>query len=189
MENLYVKLGWPEYQAYQQINDFDEHSHYCSDDDVFFIEQDWLCEQEVVNIEQDASTTIDYNGTAIELSSCYVGKHQPFWEKDGQPMHHHRVTIKIGEKKHTFDFWGGLAHYKTTTVMTDQAMIDALYSFILDCTLADQSIDDFQSELGYKNVSECIRVYNACKEELEAWKQFFINPYELESWLREVYNL
>ena len=103
-------------------------------------------------------------------------------------MHHHKVTISVGEKKHTFDYWSGPAHYKTTTVMTEGAMIDAFNNFLMDCTLGDQSIDDFQSELGYENVSECIRAYNACQKELEAWKKFFIDPYELENWLHDKYD-
>lgn len=185
MKNLYVKLEWPEYQAYQQLQDFDEHSHYCSDDDVMFIEQDWINEQDV----QDSSTTIDYNGTDIELSSRYVGKDSPPWETDNDPIHHHKVSVKIGSKKHTFDYWSGLAHYKSSTVMSDIAMIEAFDFFLTDCTMADQSIDDFQSELGFQKASECIRTYNACKESLEAWKQFYIDPQEIENWIREKYNL
>lgn len=190
MANIYVKLGWPEYQAYQQFDGFDEHSHYCPEDEVYFIEQDWLMEQDGHNEEQpDTTLVIDYKDGQIELSSRYIGMDVPFWAKNKKPIHHHKVTIKIGYHKHTFDYWSGLGHYQYSTTMTDQAMIEAFDSFLSDCISANQSIDDFQSEFGYENVSDCIRTYKACKEELEAWKNFFIDPYDLDNWLRETYDL
>ena len=73
--------------------------------------------------------------------------------------------------------------------MTEKNCIEAFEMFISDCISANQSIDDFQSEFGYENVSECIRIYNACKESLEAWKNFFIDPYDLDNWLRDTYDL
>ena len=190
MTNIYVKLGWPEYQTYQQFDGFDEHSHYCPQDEVYFIEQQWLVEQDDKAVKKpDTSTTVEYKGIMIKLSSRYVGMGLPFWDKNGQPTHHHEVTININCRKHTFDFWSGIAHYQDTTMMTDMEMIEAFDSFLSDCISADQSIDDFQSEFGYENVSDCIRTYNACKRELEAWKNFFIDPYDLENWLRAAYDL
>lgn len=190
MANIYVKLGWPEYQAYQQFDDFDEHSHYCPDDEIYFIEQQWLMEHDDRADEQpDSSTTIEYKDRTIELSSRYVGMDVPSWEKNGKPIHHHRVTIKVGYRKHTFDYWSGIANYRDTTVMSELEMIEAFDSFLSDCISANQSIDDFQNEFGYENVSECIRTYNACKEELEAWKNFFIDPNDLDNWLRETYDI
>lgn len=181
MENIYVKLGWPEYQTYQKYDEFDEHAHYCSDDDLYFVEKDWL--------EECNAISIDYNGTEIKLFSYYVGKDRPQWEKNEEPIHHHKITIKIGDKRHSFDFWSGLAHYRLTTIMTGQAMIEAFDCFLVDCCYADQTIDEFQKELCYDNVSDCIRTYNACRNEFEAWKAFGIDHNELENWLRENYDL
>lgn len=189
MANIYVKLGWPEYQHYQQFDDFDEHSHYCPEDEVYFIEQQWLIEQDArETAKPDASTSLEYNGKTIELSSRYVGIDKPSWNKKDR-CHHHIVTFKIDFKSHSFDFWSGMGLYQDTTVMSDKGMIKAFENFLSDCIAANQSIDDFQSEFGYENVSDCIRTYNACKEELEAWKNFFIDSYDLDNWLRETYDL
>ena len=190
MVKLYFKLEWPEYQTYQQYEDFDEHAEYCAETNCYFIERDWLIEKEQQTSKElspDSTTTIEYNGKEIELSSNYFGMACPPWDK--KPHHHHLVTIKIGCTKHSFDYWSGPMHYKDTTVMSKKEMIEAFESFLSDAIAANQSIDDFQSEFGYENVSECIRVYNSCKEELEAWKNFFIDPYDLANWLRDEYDL
>lgn len=189
MENIYVKLGWPEYQAYQQFDDFDEHAHYCAEDDICFIEQQWLMERDAKeSAKPDASTSFKYNDMTIELSSRYVGTDAPAWDSKRQ-HHHHIVTVKIGRKSHSFDFWSGMGCYRNTTNMSEKDMIEAFESFLSECIAADQSIDDFQSEYGYEKASECIRVYNACKESLEAWKDFFIDPYDLDNWLRVTYDV
>lgn len=51
------------------------------------------------------------------------------------------------------------------------------------------SIDDFNSELCYEKVSECIRAYNGCVRQLNEFKDMFIDPYELGDYLREKYGL
>lgn len=191
MASLYLKLGWPEYQEYQQYDDFDEHACYSPENECYFIEQDWLLKRDAEdNSASDATIEIYYKEKTIEISSIYVGLGSPSWDKKGKTdHHHHKVTFKIGCKEHTFDYWSGLLCYKGSTVMTDNDMIAAFEDFISECISADQSIDDFQSEFGYENVSECIRIYNACKESLEAWKNFFIDPYDLDNWLRDTYDL
>ncbi len=41
MEGLYIRLGWPEYQEYQDKDGFKEHSQFCAETNEYFIEQDW----------------------------------------------------------------------------------------------------------------------------------------------------
>ena len=41
MENLYIRVGWPEYQEYQQYEDFNDHSFYDVENDQYFIERKW----------------------------------------------------------------------------------------------------------------------------------------------------
>lgn len=40
-EELYVKLGWPEYQDFQKYEYFDEYAYYDPIHDVYFIEKEW----------------------------------------------------------------------------------------------------------------------------------------------------
>lgn len=74
MGNIYVKLGWPEYQTYQQFDGFDEHSHYCPEDEVYFIEQDWLMEQDgqekLVDKLQEAIDACIKGGISIDFDYC-----------------------------------------------------------------------------------------------------------------------
>lgn len=37
----YVKLEWPEYQAFQDKEGFEEKSYYCAESDVYFVELEW----------------------------------------------------------------------------------------------------------------------------------------------------
>ena len=86
-----------------------------------------------------------------------------------------------------------------TTHYTDSAMayrngegID--FKQVMECLLLDKSaydncrdIDDFQAEFGYEKVSECLKVYNGCKETSEALDRIFTEE-ELEQ-LQEEFEL
>lgn len=193
MASLYLKLGWPEYQEYQQYDDFDEHACYSPENECYFIEQDWLINKGKENngASLDPITTLHYKDYEIKLSSRFVGYGLPDWEKKKSNKHpHFLVKFEIGCNSHTFDYWGSVMDYRNDIdSMTEKNCIEAFEMFIFDCVSANQSIDDFQSEFGYENVSECIKIYNACKESLEAWKNFFIDPYDLDNWLRDTYDL
>lgn len=197
MANLYLKLGWPEYQDYQQYDDFDEHACYSPENECYFIEQDWLISKDKKSDKKGFGpvTTLQYKDYEIKLSSRFVGYDLPEWEKKNSNKHpHHLVKIEIGYHSHVFDFWGSVVDYRSDVdIMTEKDRIEAFEMFLSDCISADQNetIDDFCSEFGYdsSNISECIRVYEACKKELEAWKNFFINPYDLDNWLRDTYDL
>lgn len=193
MANLYLKLGWPAYQAYQQYDDFDEHACYSPENECYFIEQEWLIEKSKKSNGDNFGqvTKLQYKDYEIKLSSRFVGYDLPEWEKKKSDKHpHHLVKIEIGCNSHTFDYWGSVMdYYNDVDSMTEKDCIEAFEMFLSDCISANQSVDDFQSEFGYENVSECIRVYNACKKELEAWKNFFIDPYDLDNWLRDTYDL
>lgn len=197
MASLYLKLGWPEYQEYQQYDDFDEHACYSPENECYFIEQDWLINKGKENngASFDPITTLHYKDYEIKLSSRFVGYGLPDWEKKKSDKHpHFLVKVENGRHSHTFDYWGSVMDYHNDVdSMTEKNCIEAFEMFISDCISADQNetIDEFCQEFGYdsSNISECIRVYEACKKEMEAWKNFFIDPYELDDWLRETYDL
>ena len=189
MAKTYMKLEWPEYQHYQQFDGFDGHACFCAEDNCYFIETDWMMQQENDDAkkerEPDAVAYVKYKGKEIKLSSRFVGLDYPDWSKKDKRQHQ-KITIEVDYKKHSFDYWRGLSYPEQ---MKEKELIEAFECFLSDCISGDQTIDDFQSEFGYENVSECIRVYNACKAELEAWKNFFIDPYDLDNWLRDRYDL
>ena len=197
MASIYLKLGWPEYQEYQQYDDFDEHACYSPENECYFIEQEWLIEKSKKSNGDNFGqvTKLQYKDYEIKLSSRFVGYDLPEWEKKNSNKHpHHLVKIEIGYHSHVFDFWGSVMDYRNDVdSMTEKDRIEAFEMFISDCVSVDQNktIDEFCSEFGYdsSNISECIRVYEACKKELEAWKNFFIDPYDLDNWLRDTYDL
>ena len=128
-------------------------------------------------------TTINYNGTEITLSSEHVGTAYPWGTEYVKQQH--EVSVWIDYAHVEFNF------YCNDYELGEDGLREAFYYFLSDgiAYVNSRDIDDFQSEFGYKNVSECIRVYKACKDELEAWKNFFIDPYDLDNWLRETYDL
>ena len=192
MANLYLKLGWPEYQEYQQYDDFDEHACYSPENECYFIEQDWLISKGKENDEEsfDLVATLHYEKYEIKLSSHFVGYGLPEWEKSGSYKHpHFFIKIEIGRQSHIFDFWGSVMDYQNNVGhLTEKSCIEAFEMFLSDCISADQGLDDFCSEFGYSAI-EGVRLYEACKKELEAWKNFYINPYDLANWLRDTYDL
>lgn len=48
----YVKIQWPEYQAIQLENDWQDHSFYCDVDDSYFVEKDWYSNIKVLDLEK-----------------------------------------------------------------------------------------------------------------------------------------
>lgn len=101
---------------------------------------------------------------------------------------HHKVTVKTERASHTFDFWN---NDRNGHRMTAKNLIEAFEMFLSDGISYDNSrdINDFQSEFGYEKISECLGAYNGCKEAFEAWKNFFIDPYDLDNWIREEYDI
>lgn len=133
------------------------------------------------------ATTINYNGTAIRLSSRFVGEDYPTWSKECKKMHH-KITVKTDSASHTFDFWNNDRHGHK---MLAKDLVEAFEFFLSDgiAYANSRDIDDFASEFGYTKVSECLKAYNGCKEACEAWKNFYIDPYDLDNWLREKYDI
>ncbi len=41
MEDLYIRVEWPEYQDYQQYDGFEEHNFYDAVNNQCFIEYEW----------------------------------------------------------------------------------------------------------------------------------------------------
>jgi len=133
------------------------------------------------------TTTIDFNGTQIRLTSQFMRIDHPSWSKN-YPKAHHRITILTDSARHRFDFWHSS---EKGNVMTELELIEAFDMFLGDGISYDNArdIDDFAAEFGYDKVSECIKAYNGCKKEWEAWQKFCINPYDLSNWLRETYDI
>ncbi len=195
MEKLYYRLSADEFHAYIKAGDSDQsafarHSYYLEKLECYFVEKEWLDKQIVPPVDESniSMTSFQYQGKEIQLSSRYVGKDFAIFDSE-RPRPHHMVTIQIDGKRHTFDFWSGLNDYRDNTKMSDMDMLSAFEMFLGDVTAADQSIAGFQQEFGYDNIKECIDVYNQCLAELNAWRQFWIDPYQLRDWLITTYDL
>ena len=133
------------------------------------------------------ATTINYNGTAILLSSRFVGEDYPKWSK-GYKKVHHKITVKTDRASHTFDFWN---NDRNGHRMSAHDLVEAFEMFLSDGISYDNSrdIDDFAAEFGYEKVSDLLDAWNGCKAAFEAWKEFSIDPYDLSNWLCEKYDL
>ena len=53
MEGLYIRVGWPDYQEYQEKEGFADHSKYCADTNEYFIEQDWAFQNQNDDCEDE----------------------------------------------------------------------------------------------------------------------------------------
>lgn len=127
-------------------------------------------------------TNIEWNGNAIQVSSRHICIDTPIWG-GGHKKHHFKITVECDGKKFTEDFW------QADEKMSVIGLREVLENLCMDATYGDMSIDDFNSELCYEKVSECIRAYNGCKNTLEHFKEMFINPYKLGEFLRDKYDL
>ena len=127
-------------------------------------------------------TKIEWNGKAIIVSSRHIGIDTTSWG-GGYKKHHYKITIACDEKNFTSDYWTPDAK------MNIRGLREVLEMLCMDATYGDMTIDEFNSELCYEKVSECIKAYNGCKEILENFKSLFINPYDLGDYLREKYEI
>ena len=127
-------------------------------------------------------TNIEWNGKTIQVSSRHIGIDTPSWD-GGCKKHHFKIMVECDGNKFTEDFW------QPDEKMSVRGLRGVLENLCMEATYGDMSIDDFNSELCYEKVSECIKAYNGCKETLEHFKDLFINPYELGEYLREIYDL
>ena len=128
-------------------------------------------------------TTINYNGIIITLESEYVGKATPWDEKYVKEQHNIKVTID--DEYISFNYF-------CNNDLDEDDLILAFYCFLSDgITYLDyQNIDDFQVAFGYSKVSECLKVYNGCKEAYYKWSELTdIDIFEINNWLQENYSL
>lgn len=126
--------------------------------------------------------SLNWNGKAIIVSSRHVGIDSPTWAH-GHKKHHFKITVECGGRKFTEDYW------QPDEKMSVPRLREVLDTLCRDATYGDMSIDDFQSEMCYEKVSECIEAYKGCKKTFENFKDLFIDPYELSNYLIEKYNL
>lgn len=127
-------------------------------------------------------TKIEWQDKVIEVSSKHLGIDIPAWSR-GYKKHHYKVTIECEGKSFSEDFWCNDAKLSVRNLR------ESLENICMDATYGDLSIDDFNAELCYESVSECIRAYNGCKRILENFKDMFIDPYKLGDYLREKYDI
>ena len=129
-------------------------------------------------------TTINYNGTEITIGSECVGTAYP-WGKE-YAKQHHEVSVWVGDEHIEFNY------YCNDYELGDDELLEAFYCFLSDGIAYDNAkdIDDFQSEFGYTNVSECIDAYNGCKDAYDKWTGLCdINIYDICNWMQEEYKL
>lgn len=128
-------------------------------------------------------TTINYNGIIITLESEYVGTATPWGGEYVRDQHNIKVTID--DKDISFNYF-------CNNDLGEDDLIFAFYCFLSDgITYLDyQNMDDFQDAFGYSKVSECLKVYNGCKEAYYKWSEFTdIDIFEINNWLQDNYNL
>lgn len=130
-------------------------------------------------------TKIEFEGITIEISSRHIGFDTPAW--GGNKKHHFKIKVSVPysvvTRDYITDYWQSGEKMKVGDL---RSVLETLCS---DATYGDMTIDDFNEELCYEKVSECIKAYNGCKETLNAFKNMFINPYKLGDYLREKYVL
>lgn len=127
-------------------------------------------------------TKIEWQGKAITISSHHIGIDTPAWG-GGYKKHHFRIEVECNEKKFKTDWWQSGEKMKVDNL---RSCLETLY---MDATYGDMTIDEFNEELCYDKVSECIKAYNGCKETLGHFKDLFIDPDALGEYLREKYDI
>lgn len=127
-------------------------------------------------------TKIEFKGNVITISSRHIGTDIPACG-GGYKKHHFKIEMECNGRKFKTDWWQPENKMKVCDLRS------CLETLCMDSTYGDMTIDEFNSELCYEKVSECIKAYNGCKEILEYFKDLFINPYELGDYLREKYDI
>ena len=124
---------------------------------------------------------INFNGNKITLSSEYAGTATPW----GGIKQHHIVKVCVNSINFQFDY------FCNDTSLDDTELVNALYCSLEDamCYATATDIDDFAEEFGYTKVSECLKAYNACKEEYNNWMKTNINIHWFADYLQTEYNL
>lgn len=127
-------------------------------------------------------TKIEWDGKTIQVSSRYIGYDNPVWG-GGYQKQHFKITVECEGRKFTEDYW------QPNRRMTESDLVQVLEMLCSDAFYGDMTIDEFQQELCYGKVSECIQSYNGCVKTLANFKSMYVNPFKLGDYLRETYNL
>ena len=133
-------------------------------------------------------TTLKFNGIEIRISSKRKGTAKPWGEK--YEKQHHIVTVSTDKKSIQFDF------YCNDRRLCKKDLIEAFEYFLRDGIAYKNSEDilDFAEEFGYETHTREDRqrlrkTYNGCKESWEKWQGFYIDPFDLDNYLVETYDL
>ena len=104
------------------------------------------------------------------ISESFIGNKVSPWDENN--YNYHKVTVKNlnNGKKTSFDFWCSIIEQ---TFKTENDLLFAFYCFLSDADAGNYDLDDFQGEFGYKNVSECIRAWKACRKSLKKCERLF----------------
>ena len=116
--------------------------------------------------------TITVNGINFIVSAKLVeeGAASP-WSKKGELVNHFKVTVKVGNKSTSFDFWGSINDYNNGVTELED-LKNALYCFVNDACSADQSFENFCREFGYDEDSRTAeRTYKACCKSLDKYNK------------------
>ena len=98
-----------------------------------------------------------FESEQVDLKQCpWSGGYRPHW----------KLTLKYGGRRATFDYWNNIYNVKPEK-------LEILSMLLSDATAGTYSIDEFQSEFGYKKMSECLRAYKGCQSTLRKIEQLY----------------
>lgn len=120
-------------------------------------------------------------------------------DKTKHVQHKVHVTSFDTKKAISFDYFGshvdwekgidkfGRANHKN---LSDEELMQAFYSLLLDSTLGDMTFDDFCSDCGYDTDSrKALSVYLSCQEQLQKCKLIGLQGDKLYDTLNELQEL
>lgn len=73
---------------------------------------------------------------------------------------HHIVTIKFGDRRTWFDFWGSRVH---PGIETREDLLGAFNCFVSDAMAGDEDFGQFCREFGYEDAGEALKIWKACQ--------------------------
>lgn len=95
------------------------------------------------------------------------------WDKDNRKVNKFKVSIKVGDKRTSFDFYGSINDCNNGVIeMQENDLKHALYCFVSDSCSAKDTFENFCGEFGYDTDSRSAeRIYKACVKSLEKYER------------------
>ena len=127
-------------------------------------------------------TKLEFHGREITISSRHKGIDEPLWSK-GYKKHHFRIKVECDGKSFTADYWQLYREIKL------QELLFCFEMLCSDATYGEMDREEFERELCYEKVTECIKAHKACRETFDNFQKLGIDHNELGDYLRETYGM